>query len=57
MMRLWTAQIEMMLALNDLWSSYLRLFIPSPGRQAITSIETVESAHIGGCRVIRARFG
>ncbi len=61
MLRLWNAQIEMCVALNecarDFWIAYFDLFLPSRGKRAITSVAHVESAHLGGCTVISARFG
>jgi hypothetical protein len=60
-MRLWTAHIDMALAFAELWFALatlpLHMAKSQQVRSRIESIGTVESAHLGGCVVIRARFG
>jgi len=58
---LWNAYLQMMVAVarytSGFWLAYLELLAPSRGKKAMTHVEYVDSAHRGGCAIIRARFG
>lgn len=58
-MDLWLAYFDMLIDLQEAVIGFWRPFFePTPMRSRTAhSVETVESAHLGGCQIIRARFG